>query len=70
MVYRLEPAMRPDQYRTFQVTAPLATHWAPASCEEFDCQAWLESLDRTGQTGVVIEDGRLAGTPAPVDAEF
>ena len=41
---RLPPALRPDQYKTWQVAAPLSTHWRPASCEESGCGAYLNGF--------------------------
>ena len=34
---RLDPQMPPGAYQTFQVAAPLSTHWRPATCAEVDC---------------------------------
>ncbi len=31
---------RPDQYRTFQIAAPRASHYRAASCEEYGCLDW------------------------------
>lgn len=44
----IEPRLPSSAYRTFQVAAPLSTHWRQATCAEFDCPKW-----RTGwRTGV------------------
>ena len=34
------PRLTPDQTRTYQIVAPLPTHFRPATCEEVDCAAW------------------------------
>ena len=38
---RLEPQMPPAAYQTFQVAAPLFTHWRKATCAEVDCPEYL-----------------------------
>ena len=42
-------------YRTFQITAPLATHWRPATCDEADCGAyangWRSVIDERTDLG-------------------
>lgn len=40
-MFRLEPAMPAAAYRTFQVAAPISTHFVPATCEETDCAEFL-----------------------------
>lgn len=39
--FRIQPAMPVSAYRTFAVTAPLATHFRKATCEEAECPAYL-----------------------------
>jgi hypothetical protein len=34
--------MGPGAYQTYQVAAPLATHFTPATCAEVDCPQYLE----------------------------
>jgi hypothetical protein len=34
------PKGPPAAYKTYQVTAPLSTHWRPATCEEVGCRAY------------------------------
>lgn len=29
-----------SQHRTYQIVAPISTHFRPATCEEVDCAAW------------------------------
>lgn len=38
---RFPPALAAHQYRTFQMRAPLATHFRAATCEEQRCPAWV-----------------------------
>jgi hypothetical protein len=40
-VNRVEPAMPPEAYKTFQITAPVSTHWRKATCTEVDCPNYL-----------------------------
>lgn len=39
-VSRLEPMMPVGGTQTYQILAPRATHWRPASCQEIGCHAW------------------------------
>jgi hypothetical protein len=36
------PQATPYAYETFQVKAPIKTHWRRATCEEIDCEQWRE----------------------------
>lgn len=37
MLNRIEPALPAAAMKTYRISAPLATHWRPATCEEVDC---------------------------------
>lgn len=37
---RIEPAAGPSAYKTWQIAAPISTHWRPASCEEANCEQY------------------------------
>lgn len=37
---RVTPRLPPQSVKTYQVTAPVSTHWRPATCAEVDCAAW------------------------------
>lgn len=37
----IEPAGSPGAYKTYSARWPLVTHWRPATCEDVDCEAWL-----------------------------
>lgn len=37
---RIAPALPVGAYTTYQVLAPLSTHFRPATCEEVDCEAY------------------------------
>ncbi len=53
--YRVPPALPAAAMKTYQIAAPLATHWRPATCEEADCLAylhgWQTSVDETTELG-------------------
>ena len=53
--FRLPPAMGPAAYKTYAVSAPLATHWVPATCGEVDCPAYVNgfttTVDETAELG-------------------
>jgi hypothetical protein len=39
--FRIEPALPVTAVKTYQVAAPRATHWRPATCAEADCPHYL-----------------------------
>jgi len=39
---RLQPQGRVQDYKTYQITSPLSTHWRPATCAEVDCPEYLK----------------------------
>jgi len=53
--FRLPPAMPAAAYRTFQVVAPLATHFVSATCAEADCAeyllGWVTTVDERTELG-------------------
>jgi hypothetical protein len=38
---RIIPSLPPQAFKTFAMSAPLATHFRRATCEEIDCQHYL-----------------------------
>ena len=76
---RVTPNLRPDQYRTFAVVAPLATHFRPATCEEAGCPAflggWRSTVDLStdlgqAQAAYIRGSGRGVTEPEPGVFEF
>lgn len=49
-INRATPALPVGMMQTYAISAPLATHYRPASCEEIDCPHW-----RNGWVTVVDE---------------
>jgi hypothetical protein len=53
--YRVPPALPAAAMKTYQIAAPLATHWRPATCAEAECLAylhgWQTSVDETTELG-------------------
>lgn len=50
---RIPPALPPSAYKTYQIAAPLGTHWHTVTCADADCDAyrlgWKTVIDeRTG----------------------
>ncbi len=39
--FRLEPPMGVGAYKSYSISAPLATHWRPATCAEVACPDYL-----------------------------
>lgn len=54
-VFRIEPAMPAQDYTTYGMAMPRATHWRPASCEESGCEAythgWASTFDLNTELG-------------------
>jgi hypothetical protein len=47
MAFRFEPSMGPQNYKTYAMSAPLRTHWRPATCEEYECEQYLNGFATT-----------------------
>lgn len=54
-VNRIPPRMPVQNYRTFEIRSPLATHYRDASCAEADCDqlanGWLTVADESTDVG-------------------
>lgn len=54
-VTRIMPGLPAQAYKTYQIIAPPATHWRPATCEEAECGAyergWRTLVDETSELG-------------------
>lgn len=52
---RIAPAGPPSAYQTFRATAPIQTHWRPATCAEVECvphvKGWTTRVDETTDLG-------------------
>jgi hypothetical protein len=48
---RIRPRLPAMAYRTFQVVAPIATHFRSATCEEFGCDKWRNGWKTTFVAG-------------------
>lgn len=40
-VNRIQPQMPASAYKTYELAAPVATHWRKATCAEIDCPRYL-----------------------------
>lgn len=51
----ITPNMRPQDYTTFRISSPAATHFGPATCLDVDCKAmingWSSLIDESTQLG-------------------
>ena len=47
MVSRVTPIGSPRDYRTYGMAMPLSSHFRPATCEEADCQAYINGWAST-----------------------
>lgn len=41
------PKLNPDATRTYQIIAPLPSHFRPATCAEVECKAWANGWKTT-----------------------
>jgi hypothetical protein len=41
-VNRPEPTLPVEAMKTYQIRAPLPSHWFPASCEQIRCRSWVD----------------------------
>jgi hypothetical protein len=52
---RLAPPLPAGSMKTYQISAPRATHWRPATCAEVDCAAhvhgWRTVVDESTELG-------------------
>lgn len=52
---RIPPALPAAAMKTYQIVAPLASHWRPAACAEAGCDAylrgWQTTVDETTELG-------------------
>ncbi|MGA5116850.1 hypothetical protein [Streptomyces pseudogriseolus] len=52
---RLQPNLRPAEYKTYAITAPISTHFRPGTCEEADCpnyrSGWKSVIDERSDLG-------------------
>lgn len=55
MLYRIEPAMGPEAYKTYAIRAPRSTHQRKASCREVECAGyrygWVTRIDENTDLG-------------------
>ncbi len=52
---RIQPGMPAANYKSYQIAAPVSTHWRPATCEEVRCEKFLGGhqlvIDETSPLG-------------------
>jgi hypothetical protein len=55
MTNRITPNVDPQHYQTFQIKAPVNTHWRKATCEEVAClfgeKGWTTTVDESTDLG-------------------
>lgn len=54
-MFRIEPRLPSQAYKTYQITSPISTHFRTATCDEFECQAqargWKTVIDERTEIG-------------------
>lgn len=52
---RIIPQLGAEQYKTYQLLAPVPTHFRPGTCEQADCHAyrygWVTRVDESTELG-------------------
>jgi hypothetical protein len=56
---RVEPKLPPGAMQTYDVSAPLETHWRSATCAEVECKAFMQGWSSDVLDGSV-DEARLA----------
>ncbi len=46
-VFRLPQQVGPQHYKTYQIAAPVSTHWNQVSCTEFQCDSYRSGFRST-----------------------
>jgi len=53
--FRIDPQMPATSYKSYQIAAPLSTHWRQATCEEVACphflSGWRTEVDESTELG-------------------
>lgn len=70
MVNRIEPALGPEGYKTYQISSPRSSHTRPATCEEVSClhhaRGWITTVPTGSEDEALI---RRAGRPFTTTVE-
>ncbi|MGV9756924.1 hypothetical protein ACWDUC_14050 [Streptomyces tricolor] len=61
MVFRIEPQMGAESYKTYAMVSPLSSHFRPAACAEVDCPHYLNGW-RVRVEGLAPQDIHAAKT--------
>ncbi|WP_346163568.1 hypothetical protein [Streptomyces bangladeshensis] len=61
MVFRIEPQMGAESYKTYAMVSPLSSHFRPATCAEVDCPHYLNGW-RVRVEGLAPQDIHAAKT--------
>ena len=56
--FRIEPALPPQAMKTYRVSAPLSTHYGPATCEDVDCEHWRHGWETTVDESTDLGQGQ------------
>lgn len=55
VLFRLEPLMPPQAYKTYSMRMPVTSHWRPATCDEAGCEhyrsGWVTTVDVSTELG-------------------
>lgn len=63
MVFRIEPQMGPEAYKTYAIVSPISTHMRRATCEEVGCEHYLNGwrVRVENLTPQMLHDARNSG---------
>ena len=48
------PLLTPDRLVTYKISAPIRSHWRPATCAEYECKAFREGFMMLIDTGTEL----------------
>ncbi|MFE2073725.1 hypothetical protein [Streptomyces misionensis] len=63
MVFRIEPQMGPEAYKTYAIVSPISTHMRRATCEEVGCEHYINGwrVRVENLTPQMLHDARNSG---------
>jgi hypothetical protein len=56
--FRVEPAGKPQDYKTYQIMAPRSTHMRKATCAEVECVNWARGFRVTCDVSTGLGQGQ------------
>lgn len=55
-LFRIHPKAGPEAFKTYQIVAPVSTHYRDATCREVECEGWrngfVSTIDASTELGL------------------